>query len=88
MYLQLLGIARVTKCAPPCACLTFGYFEETKIFTKDLPKCFNESECKLIVDLLKLYMDDGFICWPLKSNFENFKTCLNDMHSSIKLTFE
>ena len=40
------------------------------------------------MDLLKLFMDDGLICLPLKSNFENFKTCLNDMHSSIKLTFE
>ena len=33
-------------------------------------------------------MDDGFIFWPLKLNFENFKTCLNNMHPSIKFTFE
>ena len=31
---------------------------------------------------------DGFIFWPLKLNFENFKTCLNNMHPSIKFTFE
>ena len=33
-------------------------------------------------------MDDGFIFWPLKLNFENFKTCINNMHPSIKFTFE
>ena len=38
--------------------------------------------------LLKRYMDDGFIFWPLKLNIENFKTCLNNMHPSIKFTFE
>ena len=32
-------------------------------------------------------MDDGFIFWPLKLNFENFKTCFNTMHLSIKFTF-
>ena len=33
-------------------------------------------------------MDDGFIFWPLKLNFENFKACLNNTHPSIKFTFE
>ena len=33
-------------------------------------------------------MDDGFIFWPLKLNLENFKTCLNSMHPSIKFTSE
>ena len=27
-----------TKCSPPCACLTGGYLEETKLFTNELPK--------------------------------------------------
>ena len=40
------------------------------------------------MELLKHYMDDGFIFWPLKLNFENFKTCLNSMHPSIKFTSE
>ena len=39
------------------------------------------------MELLKLYMDDGFIYWTLKLNFENFKACLNNMHPSIKCTF-
>ena len=77
-----------TKYAPPYACLTVDYLEETKCFTNELPKYFNESECKLIMELLKRYMDDDFIFWLLKLNFENFKTCLNNMHPSIKFTFE
>ena len=75
--LQLLGTAIGTKCPPPFACLTVDYLEEIKLFTSKLPKHFNENECKLIIELSKLYMDDGFILWLLKLNFENFKICLN-----------
>ena len=77
-----------TKFATSYACLTVGYLEKTKLFPNELPKYFNESKCKLIIKLLKRYMDDGFIFWPLKLNFENFKTCLNNMLPSIKFTFE
>ena len=38
------------------------------------------------MEVLKLYMDDGFIFSKLK--FENFKTCLNNMHPSVKFIFE
>ena len=58
----------------PYSCLTVVYLEETKLFAYEVQKYFNESECKLIMELLKRYMDDGFIFWPLKFNFENFKT--------------
>ena len=34
MYLQLLLTAMSTKCAPPHACLTVGYLEETKLTYK------------------------------------------------------
>ena len=77
-----------TECAPIYACLTVRYLEETKLFINELAKYFNESECKLIVELLKRYMDDGFIFWSLKLTFENFKTCLNNIHPSIKFPFE
>ena len=70
MYLQMLGTAMGTKCAPPYACLTIGYLEETKLFREELPKYFNQVECNLITELLKRYMDDGFIFRPLKLNFE------------------
>ena len=88
MYLQLLGTAMDTECAPLYAYLTVGYLEETKRFTYEVPKYFNESECKLIMEILKRYMDDCFIFWPLKLNFKDFKTCLNNMQPSIKFTFE
>ena len=88
MYLQLLGTAMGTKCTPPHACLIVGYLEQTKLFTNELPKYFNKGECKLLMELLKRYMDDSFIFCPLKWNFKNFKTCLNNMHPSIKFTFE
>ena len=58
----------------PYASLTDGYLEEAKLFTNEIPKYFNEYECKSIMELLKHFMDDGFIFWPLKLNFENFKT--------------
>ena len=61
MYLQLLATAMGTKCALPYAYLTVGYLEETKLVTNELPKYFNESERKLLIEQLKGYMDDGFI---------------------------
>ena len=39
-------------------------------------------------ETIKTLMDDGFIFWLLKLNSENFKTCLNNMHASIKLRLE
>ena len=35
------------------------------------------------IELVKRYMDDGFIFWSLKLNFDNFKAWLNNMHPSI-----
>ena len=83
-----------TKCAlpphytPPYPSLNVIFLEETKLLNNRLPKYFNEYECKLIMELLKRYMGDGFIFLPLKLNFENFQTCLNNMHASNKVTFE
>ena len=74
MYLQLLGTAMSTKCAPSYAYLTVRCLEKTKLFTCEIPKYFNECECKLNMEQLKRYMDDCFIFWPLNLNFENFKT--------------
>ena len=71
-------------CSP--VCLPVSYLEqEKKKNYQQLPKYFNEKECKLIMELL---MDDGFIFWPRKLNFKTFKTCLNNMLPLIKFTFE
>ena len=57
MYLQLLETAMRAKCAPLYTCLTVGYLEETKLHHKKLQKYFNGSERRLIMELLKRYMD-------------------------------
>ena len=38
MFNQVFGTVMVTKCAPPYACFTIGYQEETKRFTQELRK--------------------------------------------------
>ena len=40
MFNQIIGTAMRTKCAPPYACLTIGYQEETKLSTQELIKIF------------------------------------------------
>ena len=87
MYIQLIGRAKGTKFTHSYAGLTVGYLEETKLSTNELSKYFNESECKLIMELLKHNPDDGFIFSALKLKFENFKTYSKNMHLSVKLTF-
>ena len=37
------------------------------------------------MELFKSYMNDCFIFWSLKLNFENFKKYLNNKHPSIKV---
>ena len=68
-------------CLPNCQLFRTG----KKKNYQQLPKYFNEKECKLIMELL---MDDGFIFWPRKLNFKTFKTCLNNMLPLTKFTFE
>ena len=74
-------------CSPICLS-NCQLFRRDKTFYQRTTKIFNESESKLIMELFKCYMADGFIFWPLKLNFESFKTCLNNMHPPIKITFE
>ena len=59
MFNQSFGTAMRTKCAAPYACLTVRYQEETKRFTRELPKYFSVEECELI-KVFKQYTDDGF----------------------------
>ena len=73
-----------TKCAPPYACLTMEYQEESKLFTKELPKYFSVEECELIKEVFKRYMDDDFIFWPKHLDLKYFSTCLSNLHPSIK----
>ena len=36
MFNQVFGTAMGKKCAPPYACLTIGYQQQTKLFTQEL----------------------------------------------------
>ena len=76
------------KFAPPYVCLTVCYLEETKLFVNKSPKFFSETECKLIMKLLKRYMNYGFVFSLLKLNFQYFKSCLDNMLPSFKFRIE
>ena len=72
MFNQIIGTAMGRKCAPPYACPTIGYQEETKLFTQELRKYFSNEECLLIKEFFKRYMDDGFIFRPKDLNINSF----------------
>ena len=52
MFLQLVGTAMGTEFAPPYACLSVGYLEETILFPSLLSLYFTLTECKLIGNFL------------------------------------
>ena len=88
MFLQLVGTAMGTKLAPPYACLSVGYLEETILFPRLLPLHFTLTECKLIEEIFKRFMDDGFVLWPKNANIDIFRKLLNELHPSLKFTVE
>ena len=88
MFLQLVGTAMGTKFAPPYACLSVGYLEETILFPSLLPLHFTLTECKLIEEIFKRFMDDGFVLWPKNGNIDIFRKLLNKLHPSLKFTVE
>ena len=77
-----------TKFAPPCACLSVGYLEESILFPRLLPLQFTLTECKLIEKILKSIMDDGFVLWPKNAKIDVFRELLKELHPSLKFTVE
>ena len=88
MFNQIIGTAMRTKCAPPYACLTIGYQEETKLFTQELIQYFSNEECLLFKEFFKRYMDVSFIFWPKYLDFNSCSICLHNLHPAMKYTFE
>ena len=43
---------------------------------------------KLIEDIFKRFMDDGFVLWPENADINMFKELLNKLHHSLKFTVE
>ena len=85
---QEIGTAMGTVFAPPYACLSIGYLEETKLEPTVLPQYFSPEDVALIMYLLLRYIDDGFTPWPKRLNKDNFITALNSLHPQIKFTIE
>ena len=63
MYLQLIGTAIGTIFAPPYACLTCGYLEETQLYPR-LINHFPLDVANTIINFYYRYMDDGIIILP------------------------
>ena len=88
MFRQISGTAMGTKFAPPYACLTMGYLEETILFPITLKKYFDNQSCDYIKHNYLRYMDDRYIALPENINSEIFKNALNKLHPAIKFTME
>ena len=56
-----MGTTVGTKFAPPYANLSVGFLEETVLFPVELPKYFSHDNYKLIEELFKRYMNEGFL---------------------------
>ena len=78
-FLQILGCAMGTICAPPYANTFMGEFEHVHIY----PLIRN------LNDLYLRFIDDIFLIWTgTTTEFEAFITRLNELHPSIKFDYE
>ena len=87
LYNELIGTAMGTIFAPPYACLSIGYLEETK-FHPLLQITFNPNLADTLMEFYYRYMDDEFLPWPNDAAFNIFKELLNGLHNRIKFTLE
>ena len=53
-----------------------------------LSKYFSHDNCKLIEELFKRYMDDGFLQWHSAMDLNALKNVLNNLHPNIKFIVE
>lgn len=86
MWHQLCGTAMGKSFAPPYACLTMGYLEETILIPKLMPRYFDTDARKLILDFFMRYIDDGIMVLPKSISTETFLEVINSMHPSIQYT--
>lgn len=87
MYKQLIGTAMGTKFAPPYACLSIGFLEETKLYP-ELPLYFPASHCDFIIETFFRFMDDGITPWPKALDINVFNRILNNLDEKIEFTME
>ena len=78
-YLQTLGCAMGTKCAPSYANIFMGMFEEHHIY----PRILNKTRIFL------RYIDDLFFIWKgTEEELKRFFEDINQVHPSIKFDYE
>ena len=87
MWHQLIGSAMGTIFAPPYACLTMGFLEETKLYPT-LPLYFDLETCNRIIEHFFRYMDDGISPLPIEVDINVFLWLLNQLHPRIVFTIE
>ena len=73
--------------APPYACLTMGYLEETKLYPT-LSLYFDVELCNRIIEHYFRYMDDGITPLPVEVDINLFHEILNQLHPRIVFTIE
>ena len=88
MFLQLVGTAMGTKFAPPYACLSVGYLEETILFSCLLLLHFTLTECKSIEEIFKRFRMMVLFYGQKNANIDVFRELLNELHPSLKFTVE
>ena len=86
MWHQRSGTAMGKSFAPPYACLTMGYLEETILFPKLLPRYFSTDIVILIIEFFLRFIDDGIMVLPVEVQAEYFLKILNMMHPAIQYT--
>ena len=84
---QKEGTAMGSKMAPPYACLSIGFLEETKLYP-ELSRHFSTPIVELIIRWFLRYIDDGFILWPKGSLIDLFLEILNSLNEHIQFTLE
>ena len=77
-----------TKFASPYTNLSGEFLEETILLPAELSKYFYQNNCKLIKELFKKYMDDGFLPEHSTLDLTVLKNGLNNLHPDIKYTVE
>ena len=72
--------------APPYACLTMGYLEETILIPKLIPRNFDGETARIIIQYLRRYIDDGILVLPNAVTIEKFLGIMNSMDPSLQFT--
>ena len=86
IWRQCIGTAMGKAFAPPYACLTMGFLEETRLFPCLLPANFDEETTALIIEFFFRFIDDNFNLLPNAVTPNIFLRILNSMHSAIQYT--